>query len=314
MTTPTEFALAALRRVAERYVAFCCQAGIEADAASLDPTEQLHAQALSALARVRVLDAERRAPSPSPVEAPPMVLCGGCGEQAPLERGADGFWRLASHTGGECFSSGTMDYTGHDQPGGRMPPHDPTPVEAPPSVLGMPVRIDPNLPRNVEFILAPPVEAGPSAEDARIFWSVSSDEERFTGDFDTKEEAIAAAPGELGVLPGDTFWVGKGSLYRVTKVDVDGLFEQMTIQAGDDCGEVAEDWGPSPDEECEREIHAAVMRCLHRTKDVPTFWTVSDISRHVAPSPAPPQACPGDCNEGYGPTCDDPKCGTGKRK
>lgn len=31
-------------------------------------------------------------------------------------------------------------------------------------------------------------------------------------------------------------------------------------------------------------------------------------------APAPPQACPGDCNEGYGPTCDDPKCGTGKRK
>ena len=73
MTTPTEFALAALRRVAERYVAFCYQAGIAADAASLDPTEQLHAQALSALARVRVLDAERRAPSP--VEAPREKAC-----------------------------------------------------------------------------------------------------------------------------------------------------------------------------------------------------------------------------------------------
>ncbi len=137
MTTPTEFALAALRRVAERYVAFCYQAGIAADAASLDPTEQLHAQALSALARVRVLDAERRAPSPSPVEAGPSADPG---------KGMD----LCSF----CIAQG-------------RPPH-------------------------------------------------------------------------------------------------------------------------------------TANECPHHNRP--------------APSPAPPQACPGDCNEGYGPTCDDPKCGTGKRK
>lgn len=143
-----------------------------------------------------------------------------------------------------------------------------------------------------ERAASPEPEGTRAPPDRRVFWSVSSDEERYTGDFDTREEAIAAAPIELGLQPGDSFWIGRGSLYEVTDVDVDGLFERLSEQAGEDCGEVAEEWQPAPDEECEGEVLAAVLRCLARQKDIPEFWTVDDIEKHRAPasppSPAPP--------------------------
>lgn len=82
----------------------------------------------------------RDAPSPSsPADDAPQVTCGGCGNTANLVRGPDGFWRLSSHEGGECFSSGTFDYTGHDQPGGRLPPHDPPPADDAPGRGGQPM-------------------------------------------------------------------------------------------------------------------------------------------------------------------------------
>lgn len=124
--------------------------------------------------------------------------------------------------------------------------------------------------------------------DNRIFWSVSSDEERFTGDFTTKEEAIAAAPAELGLEPGDRFWIGKGSHYTIGSVDLDSMFERLVDDAGEECGEVAEDWHPAPDEICEAEVLAAVLRCLVRTKDMPGFWTVNEIEEHRAPEETKP--------------------------
>lgn len=51
---PHALAYASLLRVAQKYVAFCGQAGVKADASSLDPTEQLHAQALAAIQRAKV--------------------------------------------------------------------------------------------------------------------------------------------------------------------------------------------------------------------------------------------------------------------
>ena len=127
----------------------------------------------------------------------------------------------------------------------------------------------------------------PALYAPRSFWSVSRDEERFTGDYTTKEEAIAAAPDELGLRPGDRFWVSVGHLYEVHDLRVDDLFERMIEDAGEDCGEVAEEWSPAPDEICEQEIYAAVMRCLVRQKEVPGFWTVNNPEPHTAPRATP---------------------------
>lgn len=49
-------------------------------------------------------------PLPAPPSAPPSGVCNGCGNTVPLEEGADGFMRLTSHDGGECFYSYTLDW------------------------------------------------------------------------------------------------------------------------------------------------------------------------------------------------------------
>lgn len=68
-----------LLRVAEKYVAFCLQAGVKADANSLGFAERLHAQALAAIQRAKVAALSPPSPStPAPADCPhPRVLSDG---------------------------------------------------------------------------------------------------------------------------------------------------------------------------------------------------------------------------------------------
>lgn len=76
----------------------------------------------------------------------------------------------------------------------------------------------------------------------RYCWS--KNEENFTGDFETREEALAEAKREN---PDYTvFWTGESQPKTAANfINVDNLFEDMQCAADDVAGEASEDWLPT---------------------------------------------------------------------
>jgi hypothetical protein len=122
-------------------------------------------------------------------------------------------------------------------------------------------------------------------------WGVSTDEESFHGHYASKEEALENAVSDLGLEPGQRFWVGGGALYRPTRsVDADSLFDKLAEHAGDECGEIAEDWLSAVSREdsdaLEGELHAVVLAWLARTGLMPQFYCCETTEEHHAPAPS----------------------------
>lgn len=123
----------------------------------------------------------------------------------------------------------------------------------------------------------PPIQARPEPSEQ---WAISRDQERYEGDWQTREQAIAAAPSELDLLPGDRFWVG-----RATRYEVDGTYsgweisEKLQEQAGDEHGEWMDGWPDLTDaQETELEIavNLAIEGWLKSAGKCPKFFTVND--------------------------------------
>jgi hypothetical protein len=150
--------------------------------------------------------------------------------------------------------------------------------------------------------LASPGEtaAGPTT------WGVSADGESFHGHFTTKEEALAAAPTDLRLEPGQRFWVGGGARWRPhQRFPADRIIKFLGKCAGDECGEIAEDW-PAPSREdksaLEHEVHAVVMAWLRRTGNLPDFYCCEVTEAHVYQPPAPRSSgTPGTATTGTAP-------------
>ena len=128
-------------------------------------------------------------------------------------------------------------------------------------------------------------------------WVIARDEEydtRFAAlFFATKEAAIAAAPGELGLQPGDAFWVGRAKRWRCSDVDAYRVLEHEQEKAGDDCGDFAEDYleGVTKEQraELQAELTAVFAAWLKRhSLDDPGFFSVTDEETHTAPAVEPP--------------------------
>lgn len=124
-------------------------------------------------------------------------------------------------------------------------------------------------------------------------WAISTDEESFFGHFESKEEAIAAAPGETGLGAGARFWVGRAVPYVPQPFDADRLLEQLGQDAADEVGEIAEDWPylsrPQTDA-LEEEVHQVVMRHLAEADALPKFFTCEEVTEHQIPDEEPEPA------------------------
>lgn len=102
--------------------------------------------------------------------------------------------------------------------------------------------------------------------------------------FDTKEEAIAHGMIEAIDRGEDKYQVGQINTFEPS-LYADWAIEQITENAIDNCGEVAEDYlDYLPKEETERLeelLNEALAKWLDETKNHPSFFTVDNISDHI---------------------------------
>ncbi len=103
-------------------------------------------------------------------------------------------------------------------------------------------------------------------------WCVSENEERFSADRGTRNEAIAFAIKEFD---GRKFYLAKCCMAdrRTFYPDMDELVEGMVDRAHDGFGDFAEDWEPKLSPEAAEEIYAILDKHVEK----PTFWHVWDV-------------------------------------
>lgn len=108
-------------------------------------------------------------------------------------------------------------------------------------------------------------------------WGYSQNQERYYGEFDTKEEAIieAEAEGE----PDSDYWVGQFKDVSI-QVCATHVIEQVSEQVYDEAGEFAEDWPGRVPKEAEEELEEALTKVylewLAKHTLMPTFAVVEE--------------------------------------
>lgn len=129
-------------------------------------------------------------------------------------------------------------------------------------------------------------------------WKVSLDEEHWSHptEFPSKEAAIAAAPAELDLEPGDYFWVGRKASPAVILFDGSHVLENMAEQMYDseEGGEYSEDWLAHVPKEATQELEEALNKVwekwLRDNEEMPDWFTIQDVEHLIVPFPTPPQA------------------------
>ncbi len=103
-------------------------------------------------------------------------------------------------------------------------------------------------------------------------WCVSEDDERFTADHGTREEAMAFATKEFD---GRKFYIAKCCTVdrRAFYPDMDSLVECMVEKAYDEFSDFADGWMPSLPQEAAEELYAILDKYIEQ----PTFWNVWDV-------------------------------------
>lgn len=116
-------------------------------------------------------------------------------------------------------------------------------------------------------------------------YSYSWDEEYYIGQHKTREEALAAGRAEH---PGTTIWTGKVVPF-VPDYDAaaDAVFETLSEQAFDQCGEVAENWqiegnahGKDLKTELAMRMAESIKQLIEKHQPPAGFWTVTEIEYH----------------------------------
>ena len=118
-------------------------------------------------------------------------------------------------------------------------------------------------------------------------WITSTNEEFWSGgaeEYNTKEEAIAAAGNDHALESGQKFWVGRIGEYKPI-VDADVVIEHMAEQALDEHGEVAEGWMDTIPGDQVIELEKALTETWNLWADKhgyqPKFFPLEDVSEHV---------------------------------
>lgn len=108
-------------------------------------------------------------------------------------------------------------------------------------------------------------------------WSVSRtvSDEHTTGRFESFEQAVKEGPTELGLKPGDTFFVWT-NFCPVTGIDADTVIDEASARTSDDCGEIADDWLLDVTKEQRKDLDSRLEKVLKGWLEdnglVPTFW------------------------------------------
>lgn len=123
-------------------------------------------------------------------------------------------------------------------------------------------------------------------------FAYSSDGENYSGDgYETRDLCVEAAPEELALDPGDGFYVGEAVKPSGEEwiPDGDHIIEVMKDNQGDSdsSGEWAESWlekvKPEDLDALTDAIRATVAKWMDDTCNRPAFFTVIDVTEHLAP-------------------------------
>lgn len=116
---------------------------------------------------------------------------------------------------------------------------------------------------------------------------ISDDEDTFTGEFPTQEAAMEAAPADLDLGTGDTFYVGRAIPPDIGfySPNASQIIETLTEAADEDVGsECAEGWLENVDVEAQDELSGMIANAigdwLRMRGLLPTFYKVTDITEH----------------------------------
>jgi hypothetical protein len=111
-------------------------------------------------------------------------------------------------------------------------------------------------------------------------YSWSRNEESFTGDFETREAALADA--QENNPERSVFWTGENhKKSAIDFVDVGNLFEDMQMAADDVAGEASEDWLPSWRVQTEKQNELAEIIAKFVDENWPAkFFSVDEIQKH----------------------------------
>jgi hypothetical protein len=111
-------------------------------------------------------------------------------------------------------------------------------------------------------------------------YSWSTNEEYYSGDFATREEAIQ----DSNVEPGCVVYTGL-NVYHQPYVDVDSFIEQLKCSADDEAGEFSESWlervEKENEEKLQKELQGVLDKWLNDTNNEPAFWHVEEVQEHV---------------------------------
>ena len=110
-------------------------------------------------------------------------------------------------------------------------------------------------------------------------WSISTNGEDFTGEYESKEEAIAAGNESAWDDEKEGFSIGRMVKPDVSSfVDVDFLLERVEESANDFGGEWAENY-PQLDEKQREELGQLIANYIVKC-DSPNFWGITDIEEY----------------------------------
>ena len=121
------------------------------------------------------------------------------------------------------------------------------------------------------------------------FWISDTEESFSSGPFDTRGEAVAAAPDELGLDPGQTFFSCEAQWETETFGPfADRVIEMAQDMAGDEAPECAEDWLNDISKEAVQDLDDALSAAWEAWLDKhdlrPKWFTAQDVQEHRAPT------------------------------
>ena len=116
-------------------------------------------------------------------------------------------------------------------------------------------------------------------------YSYSTDEERYSGSFESREEALEEAKACVterdGKIWQNKVWTGENRHPTLsTYLTLDGLLERAGETAYDEAGDPVENWNPTATKDLEREFCALVDAFADKHGLQPNFFVVDRIEEH----------------------------------